>query len=409
MKSLSSFGLGLMLGLGAVSLAAVPAEAKKEAPPAGPNLSKAERNALATLKGAVDARDFPAAISALTSAQAVVRGADARYYLAVLQVEVARGTNNLALLSSAIDTLMASGRLSQAELGSLYASQAAIASFGSDRKRAEEAYVRAMEVAPTAETAITLAQFRTSAGRYADAVALIDRAIEMRKATGVPIPESWYRRAIFLATSVSLAPQALKFNREWIAAYPSTENWRDAILTYRDYGKPDPVALIDAIRLERLARGLSGERDYLEAAQAFTAAGLPGEAKSVFDEGVSSRMVDPAKPSFKEAIAAATRDASAARARLAGLRSSAAAAATGGPALQAADLMLSIGDYAGAIEHYRTALQKGGADADAANMRLGIALALSGRRAEAEAAFRVVAGPRSELASLWLIWLGQRG
>jgi hypothetical protein len=69
---------------------------------------------------------------------------------------------------------------------------------------------------------------------------------------------------------------------------------------------------------------------------------------------------------------------------------------------------LSFGDYAGAIELYGSAIQKGGADADAANMRLGIALALSGRRPEADAAFRSVSGPRSELASLWLAWLGQR-
>jgi tetratricopeptide (TPR) repeat protein len=408
MKSVSSFGLGLMLGFGAISLAAVPAEAKKEAPPAGPNLSRAEREALATLKAAVDARDFGAATSALASAQSVVRGAEGRYYLAVLQVDVARGTNNLALLSSAIDTLMASGRLSQAELASLYASQAAIASFGNDRKRTEEAYARAMELAPSPEVAINLAQSKINAGRYADAVALIDRAIVLRKTTGVPIPESWYRRALFLSTSVSQVPQALKYNRDWIATYPSTENWRDAILTYRDYGKPDPATLVDAVRLQRLAKALAGERDYLEAAQAFTAAGLPGEAKSVFDEGVSGRMVDPAKPSFKEAIVAATREAAAAKSRLASLRTAAAGAATGAPALQVADQLLSYGDYAGAIEFYRTALLKGGADADAANTRLGIALALSGRRAEAETAFRSVAGARAELASLWLIWLGQR-
>jgi tetratricopeptide (TPR) repeat protein len=408
MKSLSSFGLGLTLGLAAVSLAASPAEAKKEAPAAGPVLSKAERTALATLKAALDARDYGAATSALASAQSVVRGSEGRYLLAVMQVEVARGTNNIALLSSAVDTLIASGRLSQPELASLYASQGALAGLGNDRKRAEEYYGRAFDLAPSAETAMTLAQFKIAAGRNAEAVALIERAILLRKPTGQPIPESWYRRAIFLATGISLAPQALKFNRDWIAAYPSGDNWRDAILTYRDYGRPDPAALIDAIRLQRLAKGLAGERDYLEAAQAFTAAGLPGEAKSVFDEGVSSRMVDPAKPSFKEAIAAATREASAARGRLAGLRTAAAAAATGGPALQAADQLLSFGVYAGAIELYRAAVQKGGADAEAANMRLGIALALSGRRVEADAAFRSVTGSRSELASLWLIWLGQR-
>ena len=132
MKSVSVIGLGLMLGLGAFGIGAAPAEAKKEAPPA-PTLSKPEREALATLKAAVDARDFGAAATALTSAQSVVRGAEGRYLLAVLQVEVARGTNNVAQLASAIDTLAASGRLSQPELASVYASQGALAGLANDR------------------------------------------------------------------------------------------------------------------------------------------------------------------------------------------------------------------------------------------------------------------------------------
>jgi hypothetical protein len=409
MKSLCRVALGLMLGVGAASLFVLPADAKKkEEAPAGPSLSAPERNALSTLKAAIDARDYPAAASALSAAQSVVRSADGRYYLAVMQVEVARGTNNLALLGSTISSLIASGRVSQAELGSLYASQGAIAALANDRKAAEAAYTRAMDLAPSADLAITLAQLRISANRPAEAVSLIERAIEMRKATGVPVPESWYLRGIVLGAEAKLPAQILKFNRNWIAAYPSPENWRDALLTYRDNAKPDASTLLDAIRLARLAKGLEGERDYLEAAQAFSAAGLPGEAKSVFDEGVSGRNVDPAKATYKEAIVAAGREAGSAKPKLAALRNAAANAAAGTAASQAGDQALSFGDYGAAIDLYRLALQKGAADADAVNMHLGIALALAGRAPEAEAAFRSIAGPRSELAALWLIWLGQR-
>src|SRR3954451_9136010 len=111
--------------------------------------------------------------------------------------------------------------------------------------------------------------------------------------------------------------------REWIAAYPSAQNWRDVVLTYRDLAKPDPATLLDAIRLQRLAKGLGGERDYLDAAQNFTSAGLAGETRSVLDEGVSTRMVDPAKPATKAAILAATHSATAARTRLPALRKAA--------------------------------------------------------------------------------------
>src|SRR5206468_2522574 len=125
----------------------------------------------------------------------------------------------------------------------------------------------------------------------AEAAALIDRAIALQKTRGQPVPESWYRRGVEVSVAGALVPQALAFCREWIAAYPSAQNWRDVVLTYRDLAKPDPATLVDTIRLQRLAKGLGGERDYLDAAQNFTSAGLAGETRSVLDEGVSTRMV----------------------------------------------------------------------------------------------------------------------
>ena len=76
--------------------------------------------------------------------------------------------------------------------------------------------------------------------------------------------------------------------------------------------------------------------------------------------------------------------------------------------LRLGDAFYGYGDYAQAAELYRAALQKSGVDASLVNMRLGEALARAGQRAEAEAAFQAVTGPRAELASLWRLWLSQR-
>ena len=73
------------------------------------------------------------------------------------------------------------------------------------------------------------------------------------------------------------------------------------------------------------------------------------------------------------------------------------------------DAYFGYREFAPAIELYRAALQKGGQDANLVNTRLGAALALAGQRAEAEAAFRAVTGPRAELAQFWLLWLSTRG
>jgi tetratricopeptide (TPR) repeat protein len=206
----------------------------------------------------------------------------------------------------------------------------------------------------------------------------------------------------------NLPAPALSFARQLVAAYPTPENWRDALLTYRDLAKPDAAGQLDAIRLLRLSRGMAGERDYLEAAQTFEAAGLAGESRSVLDEGVTTKMVDPAKAAFKEAIATAARKAAAEKAKLGTLQAGATAAATGAPALQAGDVFLGAGNYTAAADLFRAAIAKGGVDPNIANTRLGTALALAGRKAEAEAAFRAVTGPRAELAAFWLVWLGQR-
>jgi tetratricopeptide (TPR) repeat protein len=392
----------------AISGVAAAAQTAGSATQAVPSFTEAEYRALAAAEAALAQRNYPAAASAIASAQAVVRGADARYHLTTLQLRHARETGNVAAQASAIDALVASGRITGASLAPLYAAQGATAATAGKRDQAEAALTRALALAPNAETAISLARIKLDLRKNVEAVALIQQAIDLRKAAGQPVPQGWYRRGASVATMGNMGPQAIRFARELVAAYPTPVNWRDAVLTYRDYAKPDQAGQLDATRLLRLSKGLAGERDYMEAAQAFDAAGLAGESRSVLDEGVSARAIDPAKGTFKEAIAASVRKATAEKAKLSSLQSGAMAAATGAPALQAGDIFLSAANYPAAIDLFRASVAKGGVDPNVANTRLGIALALAGRKAEAEAAFRAVAAPRSDLAALWLVWLGQR-
>jgi tetratricopeptide (TPR) repeat protein len=400
----SRLPLVVALASAASALAAGPAAAQRT----GPTFTREEYTALAAAEAALAARNYPAAAAAVAAAQAAARGSDARYHAAALQLRLGRDTGNLAAQASAVEALIASGRVQGAELGALYAVQGAAAANAGQRERADAALTRALELAPSAETAISLARVKLELRRNADAVALVGRAVDLRRAAGQPVPQAWLKRGATIATSADLWPQAVRFARELAAAYPSPENWRDAILVWRDAAKPDAAGQLDSARLMRLAKGLAGERDYLETAQIFASAGLMGESRSVLDEGVAARMIDPAKPTFKEAIAASVRGAAAEKARLAGLQTAAMAAATGSAALQAGDLFLGNANYAGAVDLFRAAIQKGGVDPAVANIRLGTALALAGRRAEADAAFAAVTGPRAELAALWRAWLAQR-
>ena len=208
--------------------------------------------------------------------------------------------------------------------------------------------------------------------------------------------------------ATALAPQTIAFARGLVTQYPSRLNWRDALLAYRDLAAPDPTLDLDIRRLARATEALLGERDYTENAEALNRANMVGDAKAVLDEGVSRSMLDAAKPAVAQLIATVNRRVTADRAGLARLRTQAQAAATGAAARAAADAHYGYGQYAEAAELYRLALQKGGEDANLINVRLGAALALAGRRPEAEAALRAVTGPRADLAGFWLAWLARR-
>ncbi len=82
------------------------------------------------------------------------------------------------------------------------------------------------------------------------------------------------------------------------------------------------------------------------------------------------------------------------------------AGANGRIALNTGDAYLGMGNWAKAIELYKVAMTKGGVDADVVNTHLGIALANSGDKAGAKAAFAAVkTAPRTDIASLWTVYL----
>jgi Flp pilus assembly protein TadD len=72
------------------------------------------------------------------------------------------------------------------------------------------------------------------------------------------------------------------------------------------------------------------------------------------------------------------------------------------------DAYLGYGEWAKAAELYRAALTKSGVDASLTNLRLGIALARSGDKAGATAAFNAVTGTRADIAKYWLLYLATR-
>ena len=406
MKSAYTFALGLALALAGVGAACCsPASAQ----PAGGTLSKQERETLLTLQTALQNRDYGAANAALPAARSAANSSYGRYLVSSLQLRLGLETANVPLQTAAIDAMIASGAAPAAEMAGLYQNQGALAASTGRYEAAESAYTRWAEAAPAnAEPLVALAEVKSLRGKGGESAALLNRAIAARNATGQPVPESWYLRGLKLAFDNKLSGPAAELGRGLVSAYPGPENWRDALLAYRDLQPQDPALRLDVLRLMRAAGALAGERDYLALATALSDAGLAPEAKAVLDAGVSARMVDAAKAPAKDLILSLGKRAAADRRAAAGLEAKAKSDATGAGSLAAADAYLAQANHAKAAELYTAALAKGVADTALVQNRLGMALALAGRRPEAEAALRSVTGPRAGLANYWLLWLARR-
>jgi tetratricopeptide (TPR) repeat protein len=416
--------LAILVACGAVamSISAV-AQQPVAAPARSLNLSREERTAIQALQTAAAGVDRVAQDAALAAARSVASSADARYAVASSQLQIARSRGDAAQMAAAVDAMVASGVAAPSELPALYANQAARAYYANEYQRAERLLARAIEIQPNDPVLIAeRAQLKSQIGaalrrggraneaqaEYRDAVTMLQRAIELRLASGNIPPESWFKRGLALAHDNSLAPQAAALARGLVNAYPTAGNWRDVLLSYRQANASDAALDLDIRRLIRVAGGLAGERDHVELAELLGRAGLAAEMKSVLDEGVSRGALSSTEPLVRQLLAESTRRASAERAGLARLRTAALAAATGTPARSAGDAFFGSGQYVEAAELYRAALQKGGEDPNLVNTRLGAALALAGQRVEAETVFRAVTGPRADLAGFWLAWLARR-
>ncbi len=420
MKSVSRIALGVALVLGSASMVATaPAEAKKKpeaAQPANANitLTKEERAAMAPVQTAIAAKDWATAQAGMPAAIAAATSPGGRYAVGRFQLEIGLGTSNVAMQSEGLDNLIASGKVEPGDLPTIYRNQGVLANNANNKAKAEIAFAKVVELSPNdPEALISLAQVKSELKKPAEAAQLISRAIDMKRAAGQTVDESWYKYALKLAfdgrQNPVLREMSQKLSRELVTAYPTKENWRDSVLIFRDTNNLDAAADLDVLRFMRASGSLAGERDWYDLADGLYKGGNYAEAKAVLDDGAAKRMVDPKKAAFAELIRLTSARMSGDRASLPGEESKAMAAATGASALKIGDAFYGYGDHAKAIALYRAALTKGGVDSNLVNTRLAMALLASGDRAGAETAFKSLTGPRQNLGAFWLAWLARSG
>ncbi len=312
---------------------------------------------------------------ALADARRIVNSRDARFALALYELEIGNRRGDDAMRAGALDVLIASPLTRPERLAGHLEVRGQIAYRTGDFDTAGRLWERLAELTPVDPDALAnLAQVRLAQKDAPGAMDLLTRAIAARAALGQPVAEGWYRQRLSIAQQGSLVAPGIDAARALVGAYPTPENWRIALVVYRQLVAAEGAIEIDLFRLTRHVGALTKAAEYQRMAQLLNQAGEPREAKAVLDEGVKRGLLDAAVSPTREIVAEVDRG-------LARARPGAAARAEPPNAV-------------------------------AAQVQLGMTRLNAGQRGEAEAAFRAAAddpagGRYADLGFFWLAWLGR--
>lgn len=198
-----------------------------------------------------------------------------------------------------------------------------------------------------------------------------------------------------------------------VQRYPSEKYWRDRLQMVQDLPNLGDRENFEILRLMNTVGVLKDSGEIIELAELAIQLGLPGEAKSVLEQGFTNQVLgvgegaDRQKRLLGMAATQATDDSK----TLAQVEKEAAAAATGDALAKIGEAYLNYGQADAAVTALQAGLAKGGLkSADTANLQLGIAQYRLGKTEEAKAAFAAVTENQAlkELAALWSLFIQQK-
>lgn len=401
--------IALALAISAPAIMSTPAMAK------GPSLklSKPVQTILVDAQKAEKANELDKAKELLQQAEALPeKNNDDQFMISQMALGIGLKLQDNAMVEKALDSAIASGKLSEEDQVKYLRNSGALALQRNDYPKAIGSFEQVLAKTPT-DTALMsdLAELYRRQGNSAKAIALLHQAIDTgaKANDGTTADESLYKRWLALAYDGKNSAETAAAGKALVSAYPSTSNWRDALVIYSEGAKLDDQGQLDVYRLQYALGALAGERDYIDYAETAIRRGFPGEAKRVLDTGVAKNALSSTNTNVREMntqIGPLIRDD---KSELPGLERQARSSANGKQAMGTADAYLGYGDYAKAADLYRTALAKGGIDADTANLRLGFALGNTGDAKGAKDAFGKVQGAKlAQLAQYYAIWLNQK-
>jgi Tfp pilus assembly protein PilF len=388
---------------------AVAAAKEKEKPAAKQKLSPAVGKPLVAAQEAMNAKNWDEALVQIEAARAVEPKTpyDA-FMIDELGWYIYLQKKDYVKSAEALERSLASGMVPEADKAQRMRALTQLALQNKQYDKAVAFGTEYLKLKPDdAEIALSLAQARYLSDDFAGARTAVEQLI----ASSPKPPEQALLLALRINYELKDDAGTLRALEGLVRHYPQPKYWED-LLNAQLFRTKEDRGLRALYRLMEDTGTLDKGEEYAEMGTTLVTGGFPNEAKQVLERGMAKNVFSADSKSRAQSELERARTGAAADAKDLGTApAQLAAAKTGTQMVAVGKLYFSAGDYANAADAIQKGLARGGvADADDANMVLGIAYSRIGKLTEARAAFDAVKAPTmTDLARLWKLKLDTAG
>ncbi|MFC0683870.1 hypothetical protein [Novosphingobium clariflavum] len=320
-------------------------------------------------------------------------------------------SQDLAFKQKGVLLMIESGKVPAASLPATYF-DAGVNAFNLKDYATAATYVKQAKDAgyqdPQNQLDLILSESYKRGGNPQAAMDMAKAEVDGAKAKGVAPSETSIRNVLQAAYTAKQLDASADYAAMLAQYYPRKDTWNISASIVRQLGSFEKSDNLDLMRLMFVTGGMKDKRDYYEYLENADPRAYPGEALKVMDQGLAKGLLTQAEIGADRTNAAS---------RVAGDKASLAATerdaqkpgATAAQIMGAADVLLSYEQYAKVEALLQSALTKPGVDANKANLRLGMAQAMQGKVAEAQATLAKVTDKRSSIAKLWSAYAATKG
>jgi hypothetical protein len=368
----------------------------------------------AAIKPLMDAKNYTEVQSRITQADAITAKTPYEDYVTNrMKLSLASATSNDQMAMTALEAIIASNRLKGAEQAEFIQALANYHYNAKNYPKAIEWFKRYQKESPTPEKVRpSLVRSYYLSNDFAATKAELMPLIAASEAAGTPPSQEDLRLLASAAIKMKDDPTYLVALEKLAAYYPTDEIRADLLNrgVARKAGFDPQTNMINVYRTESFAVKTMGADEYVDLAELSLAAGFPTEAKKAMDAGFAANVLGTGANAAKHKALRdkATKGAADDAKNIAAGEASANKAKSGAGLVNLGWAYATMDQYDKGIGLIQQGIAKGGLKSpEEAKLRLGMAQARAGKKADAIATFQTIKGGAGagDLAKYWIMVL----